>query len=120
MEPASSRPSRPSHWGTVALVVLCLLAVGRSWWGTRLDGFTVDEPWHAVAGAVYWRDNDFSLNPEHPPLVKLAAGAALQGQLALPTTIAPSEKAQERELVERTVYLDNDPDAVQRRTRIAL
>jgi hypothetical protein len=120
MDATSSPSARHSRWGTVAIVLLCLLAVGRSWWGTRLDGFTVDEPWHAVAGTVYLRDNDFSLNPEHPPLVKLVAGTALHGHLKLPTTIAPTEKAQERNLVERTVYLDNDPDAVQHRTRIAL
>lgn len=114
------QPTHPSRWGTIAILLLCMLAVGRSWWGTRLDGFTVDEPWHAVAGAVYWRDNDFSLNPEHPPLVKLAAGAALHGNLKLPATIAPTEKAQERDLVERAVYLDNDPDDVQRRSRIAI
>ena len=117
--PAVKRTFRPD-WGTTVIVLLCLLAVARSWWGTRLDGFTVDEPWHTVAGAVYLRDNDFSLNPEHPPLAKLVAGAAMGRSLALPTTIAPSEKAQERDLVERTVYLDNDPDAVQHRTRIAL
>lgn len=120
MDVSRTQPAHPTRWGTIAILMLCLLAVGRSWWGTRLDGFTVDEPWHAVAGAVYWRDNDFSLNPEHPPLVKLVAGAALGDSLELPTTIAPTEKTQERELVERTVYLDNDPDAVQHRTRIAV
>ena len=35
------------------LALLVLLAVGRSWWGTRLDSFTADEPWHVVAGVAH-------------------------------------------------------------------
>ena len=44
--------------------------------GTRLDSFTIDEPWHIVAGASYVRTGDFRLNPEQPPLVKLWVGHA--------------------------------------------
>src|SRR5688500_12015673 len=34
--------------GIALLLSLTGLAVLRSHWGTRLDGFTVDEPWHIV------------------------------------------------------------------------
>jgi len=57
--------------GLLLLLALVGLAVLRSHAGTRLDGFTVDEPWHIVAGAQYVRSGDFRLNPEHPPLTKL-------------------------------------------------
>jgi hypothetical protein len=117
--PDSARGKR--KWvGAACIALLCMLAVGRSWWGTRLDTFTVDEPWHVVAGASYLRDNDFRLNPEHPPLVKLAAASALRSDFKLPTVMAPSEKTQERDLVERVMYADNDAALVQARARIAL
>src|SRR5262245_34155033 len=62
-----------------ALLVALLLALGlaRSWVTTARDGFTIDEAWHAAAGASYARTGDYRLNPEHPPLIKLWVGAAL-------------------------------------------
>lgn len=56
---------------SIALAVLIGLGVLRSSIATRLDGFSVDEPYHIVAGVSYVRTGDFRLNPEHPPLVKL-------------------------------------------------
>jgi hypothetical protein len=38
--------------GLALLLLLSLLAVWRSAAGTRLDSFTVDEPWHVVAGTA--------------------------------------------------------------------
>lgn len=43
---------------------------------------TFDEFHHLSAGWSYWQTGDFRLNPEHPPLVKLAAALPL---LLLPT-----------------------------------
>ncbi len=37
---------------------------------------TIDEGAHLAAGMSYWRTRDFRLNEEHPPLIKLLAGAA--------------------------------------------
>jgi len=64
-------------------VPLLVLAVFRSHLGTRLDSFTVDEPYHIVAGTSYVRTGDFRLNPEHPPLMKLWLGASEGGKPAL-------------------------------------
>ena len=75
----------PPRWiGIVLLIALSLLAGLRSAAGTRLDSFTVDEPWHVVAGTAYVRGEGFHLNPEHPPLVKLWVGAWMPDTFRLP------------------------------------
>ena len=107
-------------WGVVLIVLLAALAVLRSHWGTRLDGFTVDEPWHVVAGVSYLRTGDYRLNPEHPPLVKLVAGAAQSPDFVLPPFAPLAEKSQERDWVERAMFFDNDAAAAQRATRYGM
>jgi hypothetical protein len=97
-----------------------LLATARSAVGTRLDSLTVDEPWHIVAGVEYLRTNDFRLNPEHPPLVKLIAGAAMPGSFSLRAKGALSDKGAERNFVEETFFFDNDYRLAQSRARLAL
>lgn len=121
MTPPHPAFSSSHRWlGIGLLLVLVLLAVLRSWAGTRLDSFTVDEPWHVVAGTTYVRGGGFHLNPEHPPLVKLWAGAFMADDFRLRPAKALAEKSQEREWVEQTLFLDNDPRAVQARARTAL
>ena len=102
------------------LVLLVALALVRSAVGTRLDGFTIDEPWHVVAGIAYARHGDFSLNPEHPPLAKRWAAAFMDEGFVLPPAPPLSEKADERAYVEQVVYADNDDRAVQNRLRLAM
>lgn len=120
-----TRPAPPPHavhraWGVLLLVALVLLGIARSHLGTRLDSFTIDEPWHIVAGTSYVRSGDFRLNPEHPPLAKLWVGAAMADDFKLRPTPALAEKLQERDLVEETMFYDNDPARAQRIARIAM
>ena len=103
-----------------AIVALVLLAVVRSAVATRTDGFTIDDAYHITAGASYVKLNDFRLNPEHPPLVKLWAGAALAPDFRLPPLRPLDDKFAEREFNESAVFLDNDPDRVQARSRYAM
>lgn len=106
--------------GVLLLTALVLLGILRSHLGTRLDSFTVDEPWHIVAGTSYTRSGDFSLNPEHPPLAKLWVGAAMPADFKLRQTPVLKEKLQERDLVEETMFFDNDAARAQHRARIAM
>ena len=106
--------------GVLLLIALVLLGIFRSHLGTRLDSLTVDEPWHVVAGTSYVRSGDFRLNPEHPPLAKLWVGAAMPADFRLRPTPVLTEKLQERDLVEETLFFDNDAARVQRRARIAM
>lgn len=117
---STSPPRRHRLLGALALLALVGLCVLRSSVGTRLDSFTVDEPWHIVAGATYLRSGDFSLNPEHPPLVKLWAGAAMPDDFRLRPTKVLSEKNQERTWVEQTMFQDNDALRAQQHARIAM
>ena len=73
-------PKSPDVSLRLFFLVLLLLVCGaivRSAISTRLDGFTIDEPYHIATGVSYVRYADFRINPEHPPLVKLWAGAFL-------------------------------------------
>lgn len=104
-----------------ALVLLLLAAVARSWITTSRDGFTIDEAWHAAAGASYARSGDFRLNPEHPPLVKRWVGLALPPErFAMPEFRPMQDKEAERAFINEAVYVMNDPDVVQTRVRVAM
>lgn len=125
MKPTPAAPSPRAWWGLpvlplLVLLLLVLLAVLRSQAGTRLDSFTIDEPWHIVAGTTYARTGDYTLNPEHPPLVKLWVGATAPADFRLRPKAALREKSQEREWVEQTMFFDNDAAAAQGRARIAM
>ncbi len=121
MAPAKPRlPARRLFLEIAVVALLVLLAVARSSYGTRLDGVTVDEPWHIVAGVEYVRSGDFRLNPEHPPLTKLWVGAAMPPTFSLRPKGPLGEKSAERNLVEEIFYYDNDFRAAQQRARIAM
>lgn len=103
-----------------AIVVLILLAIVRSAVATRTDGFTVDDAYHITAGVSYVKLRDLRLNPEHPPLVKLWVGAALARDFLLPPLRPLSDKVAERDFNESVVFVDDDPDRVQTRARVAM
>ena len=111
-------PQRLAGLGLILLLVA--LALLRSQHGTRLDGYTVDEPWHIVAGVSYLRTGDFRLNPEHPPLSKLAVALAIPDDFKLRPLAPLEEKSQERELVEETMYFDNDSPGTQAAARMGM
>ena len=64
-----------SPWSFVALMVI---AAGILMWGpARQDSAIMDELAHIPAGYSYVKYQDYRLNPEHPPLVKMLAGLPL-------------------------------------------
>ena len=115
---AATIPQRLAGLGLILLLVA--LGLLRSHVGTRLDGYTVDEPWHIVAGVSYLRTGDFRLNPEHPPLSKLAVAVAIPDDFRLRPLAPLVEKSQERALVEETMYFDNDSPGTQAAARIGM
>jgi Dolichyl-phosphate-mannose-protein mannosyltransferase len=114
-------PSVSSRIFVLVLLLLVSGAIVRSAISTRLDGFTIDEPYHIATGVSYLRYADFRINPEHPPLVKLWAGAFLSATgFHLNPIRVFADKADERDFTEKEVYLNNDFHSVQRRSRIAM
>lgn len=104
----------------VILLALIGGAILRSSIATQLDSFTIDEAYHIGAGVAYVQTGDFRLNPEHPPLVKLWVGAFVSGIYQLSPYRVIADKSDERKFVEEDVYLNNDPDAIQSRARVAM
>ncbi|HTT21817.1 MAG TPA: hypothetical protein VMG82_23005 [Candidatus Sulfotelmatobacter sp.] len=102
-------------------VLLVGVAVLRSAVTTRLDGFTIDEAYHIAAGVSYVKDHDFRINPEQPPLVKLWVGTIVTATgFHLDPLRRFSDKPGERRFANLTVFRENDPESVQRRTRAAM
>ena len=102
-------------------VLLVGVAVLRSAVTTRLDGFTIDEAYHIAAGVSYVKDHDFRINPEQPPLVKLWVGTIVAATgFHLDPLRRFSDKPGERHFANLTVFRENDPESVQRRTRAAM
>ena len=111
------------RWWRFVLVLLIIIgaAIARSAVATRLDSFTIDEAYHIAAGVSYVKMRDFRVNPEHPPLVKLWVGSLLSmtGFRLAPLRLF-HDKPDERTFTADAVFRQNDPDAVQRRSRIAM
>ena len=106
--------------GLTLLLVLSLLSIGRSMLGTAQDGFSVDEPWHIVAGASYARGGGYHLNPEHPPLVKRWVGLTIPDTFKLREPKVLKEKDEERRWVQQTMYEQNDAVRAQAVSRPAM
>src|SRR3546814_10951449 len=61
-------PSSRGRWlGAALLLATVLLAVLRSSTGTRLDSFTIDEPWPHLHGPTSPRADGSPPNPRTPP-----------------------------------------------------
>lgn len=119
---AKKAPSVTKRYLIFFLLLIGLISAGilRSSIATRLDSFTIDEGYHIGAGVAYVQTGDFRLNPEHPPLVKLWVGAFVSGIYQLSPYRAFQDKGKERTFVEDDVYLNNDPDVIQSRSRMAM
>ena len=117
----STSPRRRHAVFLLLIVAIIFAAIVRSSIATSLDSFTIDEAYHIGAGAAYVQTGDFRLNPEHPPLVKLWVGAYVS---TLGYHLEPyrplNDKASERAFVEENVFITNDPDVIQKRSRVAM
>lgn len=77
-----------SRWAWGAAAALLLIMVFEVALSTRQTSASWDEGDHIFSGYMNWKNREYSLNPEHPPLVKLVAALPL---LPLDLKIAPRE-----------------------------
>ncbi|MCA6079028.1 ArnT family glycosyltransferase [Fulvivirga sedimenti] len=101
------------------LIAILLLGIVRSWYGTRLDSFANDEPFHIISAAYYVAEGDYRLNPEHPPLSKDWVGLFNQHLELRPMEVL-NDKDHEREWLQEIMYFDNDARLSQKRSRLAM
>lgn len=99
----------------VSLLIILLLELTFS---IRRETQTWDEACHIFAGYSYWTRDDFGMNPEHPPLVKLLATAPL---LTLSLQAPPHLKvfSKEEDFTSATQFVySNDAEKILFRTRM--
>src|SRR5882672_1577730 len=70
----------------VGVVILLAILAAELALSARQQSQTFDEACHIFAGYRSWKNFDFGINPEHPPLVKLVAAIPL---LRMPLRIPP-------------------------------
>jgi MFS family permease len=66
-------------WVWLAVIVLLAVQVVQVVIVLHRESLTWDEEDHMYAGYRMWKDRDYGLNPEHPPLVKLLATLPVLG-----------------------------------------
>jgi hypothetical protein len=64
---------RSRNWVGGAVLLLLLIMVTEVGLSTRQQSPSWDEGDHIFSGYMNWKHREYSLNPEHPPLVKLVA-----------------------------------------------
>jgi hypothetical protein len=60
-------------WVWLTVIVLLVVQAAQMMIGLHRESLTWDEEDHMYAGYRMWKNQDYGLNPEHPPLVKLPA-----------------------------------------------
>jgi hypothetical protein len=75
-------------WAWLAAAALLLVMTCEIAFSTRQTSPSWDEGDHIFSGYMNWKNREYSLNPEHPPLVKLIATLPL---LPLDLKVAPRE-----------------------------
>jgi 4-amino-4-deoxy-L-arabinose transferase-like glycosyltransferase len=102
------------------LIFLLALLAGELALSVQRQSQTFDEACHIFAGYRSWKNFDFGINPEHPPLVKLVAAIPLLG---MPLK-APAVSRDYFKFVEytggREFLYANDADTVLFRARLAV
>jgi 4-amino-4-deoxy-L-arabinose transferase-like glycosyltransferase len=103
----------------VGVVLLLFIMFAELALSVRRQSQTFDEACHIFAGYRYWKNFDFGINPEHPPLVKLVATLPLL-RLSLRTPAIANDYFRVLEFESGREFLyTNDANALLWRARLA-
>ncbi len=103
------------------VLAVCLLAIfmALSLSAVRQKSPTFDETLHLFAGYANLKWGDFGLNPEHPPLAKIAAALPLLAMQLNPAGVDRAERdrvladrGHAWELANRFLFLNNDAESI--------
>jgi tetratricopeptide (TPR) repeat protein len=108
--------SRGRMWGVVGVLLLAM--AGQLALYASRQSQTWDEGDHIYAGYRSWKDADFGLNPEHPPLVKLLATIPLLGMSLEVPPLQDRYFKHEAFLGGRDFVYGNDADRIHALVRI--
>jgi 4-amino-4-deoxy-L-arabinose transferase-like glycosyltransferase len=97
----------------------CILAAEVTLASRKLSA-TWDEPYNLLAGIRYWQAGDFGINPEHPPLAKLAATLPLLGMRLKVPFLGSNISGPNCNIQGRALVFGNDADAILLRSRLAV
>ena len=114
-----SPKSARSIWVVAGVAALLIVFVLQLTLAARQNSITWDEDDHIYAGYLQWKNADFGLNPEHPPLVKMLAAVPL---LNLPLKVPELQNRNfkiEAFLGGKDFLFHNDADAILWRARMA-
>src|SRR5216684_4488079 len=114
------KPDAPRRMRLVMGVTLLLVVMAAELaLSARQQSQIFDEACHIFAGYRSWKNFDFGINPEHPPLVKLVAAIPLLG-LPLRTPPVPAAYFKSVEYASGREFLNaNDADLLLSRARLA-
>ncbi len=110
---------RNNAWILAGAVLLLALLAGELALSARQQSQTFDEACHIFAGYRSWKNFDFGINPEHPPLVKLVAALPLLGMPLQAPAVADAPFKLVAYLNGRQFLYGNNADAILFRTRMA-
>jgi len=118
---AGQKPDAWRRFGIILGAALLLAVMGAELaLSARQQSQTFDEAVHIFAGYRYWKNFDFGVNPEHPPLVKLVAALPL---LRLPLRVPVALPDADFKMVEyaagRDFLYGNDAKGMLSRARMA-
>ncbi len=113
----TTTPRRP--WIAATVCVLLLIFLLQLAFSVRRNSITWDEDDHIYAGYMQWKQAEYGLNPEHPPLVKfIAAIPLLNMQLKMPA-LQNREFKHEAFLGGKEFIFQNDFETILFRARMA-
>ncbi len=103
----------------IAVALILVISFFLMWGSCARDVPTYDEPLYVTSGFYYLRTGDFSLNPEHPPLVKDLVALPLCFSSVNYPDLIPMDKEVQNEFARKFFYgMGNHPDRMLALTRL--
>jgi hypothetical protein len=122
VEPVQIEPVQIGRraWTVVCVASLLLALFLQLAFSVHRNSITWDEDDHIFAGYMSWKQADFGLNPEHPPLVKLIAAIPLLNMPLNVPVVQDRTFKHEAFLDGKDFLFKNNADAILFRARMAV